>query len=180
MEKWSDYDDIKRELDVLKSIEFSTGENEDLVDDDEQTVSTGEEPTSQRDSAQKLEQLLLARNKKLNNELTVLRVSHQDLAGRLEMLQNDLSNTNMELEKSRNLNATLENDLARMQQETTSSYPSGAMSVAGTYTSRHPASTYHGRRVRAASPTSSIISGFDGPNTLDSLRGDNAGRQTAF
>jgi homeobox protein cut-like len=124
-----------------------------------------------------LEQLLLARNKKLSNELTVLRVSHQDLQSRLETIQEDLSNTNMDLEKSRNLNATLESDLEKVQQEAANAFPSSAMSVAGTYTSRYPSSSYPGRRGRATSPTSSIISGFDpqhdrnlGSTPLDVLR----------
>ena len=64
----------------------------------------------------------------------------------------------MELEKSRNLATTLENDLERVQNEAVNAFPSNA-SVAGTYTSRYPHSSL--RRGRAASPTSSIISGFD-------------------
>lgn len=104
--------------------------------------------------------MLLARNKKLNSELTVLRVSHQELQSRLEMLEEDLSSTNMELERSRNLTATLENDLLKMQEEAANAMPSSAMSVAGTYTSRYPSSSYPARRGRA-SPTSSIISGFE-------------------
>jgi homeobox protein cut-like len=91
----------------------------------------------------------------------VLRVSHQDLQNRLETLQEELSSTNMELEKSRNLTATLESDLEKVQQEASNTFPSSAMSVAGTYTSRYPHSSYPNRRGRAASPTSSIISGFD-------------------
>lgn len=116
---------------------------------------------------------MLARNKKLSNELTVLRVSHQDLQSRLEDLQENLSNTNMELEKSRNLTATLENDLLRTQQEASNAFDPSAMSVAGTYVSRHPKSVYASRR-GGTSPTSSIISGFDShggsPRTLDALR----------
>lgn len=64
----------------------------------------------------------------------------------------------MELEKSRNLAATLENDLEKVQNEAVNAFPSNA-SVVGTYTSRYPHSSL--RRGRAASPTSSIISGFD-------------------
>lgn len=110
-----------------------------------------------------LEQLLLARNKKLSNELTVLRVSHQDLQSRLEALQEELSNTNMELEKSKILNETLEADLEKVQQEASNAFDPSAMSVAGTYTSRYPQSSFAAstRRGRASSPTSSIISGFD-------------------
>ena len=156
--QWSDYENVKRELEVLKSIEFATGD-----DDDVDRTTTPEPSDSQENGlgkkAETLEQLLLARNKKLSNELTVLRVSHQDLQSRLETLQEELSNTNMELEKSRNLAATLEDDLEKVQQEASNAFPSSAMSVAGTYTSKYPHSSL--RRGRASSPTSSIISGFD-------------------
>ncbi|KAE9983454.1 hypothetical protein EG328_009946 [Venturia inaequalis] len=155
----SDYDNVKQELEVLKSIEFATG------DDDEADVTeehSAVETSNTAGKGQTLEQLLLARNKKLGNELTVLRVSHNDLQSRLHAIQEELSNTNQDLEKFRSLNATLESDLEKVQQEATNSFPSSAMSVAGTYTSRYPQSSYQGgRRGRAISPTSSIISGVD-------------------
>lgn len=144
VQKWGDYDDIKQELEVLKSIEFSTG------DDDE----AHEKPEESKDKGDSLEKLLLSRNKKLSDELTVLRVSHQDLQSRLEDLQEELSRTNAELEKSQNLNHKLEEDLENMQAEGVNAFPSGA-SVAGTYVTR--AQTRKGR----LSPTSSIISGID-------------------
>lgn len=79
----------------------------------------------------------------------------------------------MELEKAQNLTSTLENDLLRAQQEAANAFDPSAMSVAGTYTSRYPKSSYASRR-GATSPTSSIISGFDGnqgsPRTLEALR----------
>lgn len=82
----------------------------------------------------------------------------------------------MELEKSRNLTATLENDLERVQQEASNAFDPSAMSVAGTYVSRYPQSSFGGGRRGRSSPTSSIISGFDpsghGPtkSTLEALR----------
>ena len=82
----------------------------------------------------------------------------------------------MELEKSRNLNETLEADLEKVQQEASNAFDPGAMSVAGTYTSRYPQSSYAATRRGRSSPTSSIISGFDPahtpgtPSTLSSLR----------
>ena len=97
VQKWSDYDEVKRELEMLRSIEFATVEDVDLGDGDDASHTNG---TVKGES---LEQLLLARNKKLSNELTELRVSHQELQQRLETLQEDLSSTNMDLEKSRNL-----------------------------------------------------------------------------
>ena len=167
-QKWQDYDEVKRELEVLKSIEFATGDADEPPEPDtaSKEVSTG--------NTENLEQLLLARNKKLNNELTVLRVTHQDLASRLESLQEELSITNKELEKARSLNATLENDISRVQREASSSHP--AMSVAGTINSKYPSFSRRGR----ASPTSSIISGFDssgGPsqNNFDAWRAGESG-----
>lgn len=157
VQKWGDYDDIKQELEVLKSIEFSTGdddETKDLIDDQNGDAAKGKGDT--------LEQLLLARNKKLSDELTILRVSHQDLQGRLSDLSEEMSRTNAELEKSQNLNEKLENDLANIQSEHANAFPSGA-SVAGTYVSRYAPSMAPGRRSGGGrtSPTSSIISGFN-------------------
>ncbi|KAI4260135.1 MAG: hypothetical protein L6R42_004197 [Xanthoria sp. 1 TBL-2021] len=183
---WRDYNDIKRELEIFKSIELSTLDDDEAVPNpdvsnqdsnvNEDGQMNGAVKTSKQDS---LEQLLLARNKKMSNEMAVLRVSHQDLQERLDSLQETLSRTNADLERAQNLNATLENDLEKVQQEASSAFPSSAMSTTGTYTSRYPPSsiTYNAnsfpRRGRA-SPTSSIISGFDpqggSRSTLESLR----------
>ncbi|KAL6705587.1 hypothetical protein ACN47E_006534 [Coniothyrium glycines] len=176
VQKWSDYENVKQELDVLKSIEFATGD-----DDDEATeLALSHNGSAGKDKGETLEQLLLARNKKLSNELTVLRVSHQDLQSRLEALQDELSSTNVELEKARALNETLETDLEKVQQEASNAFDPSGMSVAGTYVSRYPQSSFAGGRRGRSSPTSSIISGFDntsqGANSLASLR---AGEQQA-
>ncbi|KAK2024705.1 hypothetical protein LX32DRAFT_675856 [Colletotrichum zoysiae] len=152
VQKWSDYEDMKQELEVLKSIEFSTGDDDDVKEPSESTA----EAKSQGDT---LEKLLLARNKKLSDELTILRVSHQDLQTKLSDLQEEMSRTNMELEKAQQLNGRLENDLATLQSETSNAFPSGA-SVAGTFT-RYAPSVAPGRRGGRVSPTSSIISGID-------------------
>jgi homeobox protein cut-like len=177
VQKWSDYEDVKQELEVLKSIEFSTGDD----DDQELADSAGpanpgvlENGSSAKGKGDTLEQLLLARNKKLSDELTILRVSHQDLQSRLQSMQEDLSKTNSELERAQHLNATLENDLANVH-DTANAYPSGA-SVAGTYASRYPQSSANMGRKGRVSPTSSIISGFDprssslGTTSLEALR----------
>ncbi len=155
VQRWSDYDDVKQELEVLKSIEFSTGDDDDVRD-----VTEDQNGAAVRGKGDTLEQLLLARNKKLGDELTILRVSHQDLQSRLSDLQEDLSRTNAELEKSQNLNEKLENDLSTLQAEAPNAFPSGA-SVAGTYVSRYAPSMAPGRKGGRTSPTSSIISGFD-------------------
>ncbi|KAK7749823.1 hypothetical protein SLS53_000403 [Cytospora paraplurivora] len=157
IQKWSDYDDIKQELEVLKSIEFSTGD-----DDDSKDIIDEQNGSAAKSKGDTLEQLLLARNKKLSEELTILRVSHQDLQSRLSDLQEEMSRTNAELERSQNLNQKLEDDLANVQSEHANAFPSGA-SVAGTYVSRYAPSAAPGRRGGGGrtSPTSSIISGFN-------------------
>ncbi|THV55639.1 hypothetical protein BGAL_0005g00180 [Botrytis galanthina] len=177
VQKWSDYEDVKQELEVLKSIEFSMGDEDETQDigvSSNVPESTGN-GSSGKAKGETLEQLLLARNKKLSDELTILRVSHQDLQSRLQSMQETLSTTNAELEKAQNLVATLENDLTNMQNGV-SAYPS-APSVAGTYTSRYPQSAIgqFASRNRRISPTSSIISGFDprtpmGSTPVDVLR----------
>ncbi|KAL7813458.1 CASP C terminal domain-containing protein [Trichoderma gracile] len=152
VDKWVDYEEVKQELEVLKSIEFSTGDDDEATQEMEGVASKGDT----------LEKLLLARNKKLNDELTILRVSHQDLQRRLEDIQEELSRTNAELEKAQNLNEKLESDLESLQAEGANAFPSGA-SVAGTYITRA-----QGRKGRI-SPTSSIISGID-PRTAPGER----------
>jgi homeobox protein cut-like len=146
--KWSDYEDVRRELEILKSIEFSTGdEDEDVL---ELAAISAQETDEKKES---LEQLLLARNKKLGNELTVLRVSHQDLTTRLQTLQLTLDSTTSGLSSARALNQKLEDDLYKFQHET-QQHHSSTLSVAGTYVSRYPQSAISKTRI---SPASSII-----------------------
>ncbi|KAJ5224598.1 uncharacterized protein N7469_008101 [Penicillium citrinum] len=174
LEKVADYDDIRRELEMIKSIEFTTGDDDEAGERPAETTETANGNAEKSKEKNSLEQLLLARNKKLTDDLAVLRVSSRDLQGQLESLRGELSTTKEELEKSRGLSSTLENDLLQVQQEAANSFPSGAMSVAGTYASRYP----HSSRRGASSPTSSIISGFDqstaSANTMDAIRAGEA------
>lgn len=173
LDKVADYDEIRRELEMIRSIEFAgDDEDEDGSAENAPTETNGDTPTPKdKDS---LEQLLMARNKKLTNDLTLLRVSHRDIQSQLEALRAELLTSKQELEKSQGLANTLENDLLRIQEEASNAFPSSAMSVAGTYSSRYP----HSARRGASSPTSSIISGFDqsaaSANTMESIRAGEA------
>lgn len=157
----------------VQSIEFSTVDEDDGQNNgnDIESLETNGVAKSKENS---LEQLLLGRNKKLVDELTVLRVSHQDLQNQLEALREELSKTSSELERSRHLTTTLENDLLQVQSQSPN-LPSSGVSVAPTHASRfYPQSA---RRSRA-SPTSSIISGFDhtnnSANTMEAIRAGEA------
>ncbi|KAJ5945088.1 hypothetical protein N7516_005256 [Penicillium verrucosum] len=173
--KVADYDEIRRELEMIRSIEFAADDDDGAGDGagDGTAVDVNGEGAKSKDK-NSLEQLLMARNKKLTDDLTLLRVSHRDIQGQLEALRTELSTSKGELEKSRTLSTTLENDLLRVQDEAANTFPSTAMSVAGTYTSRYP----HSARRGASSPTSSIISGFDqsavSANTMESIRAGEA------
>ncbi|KAJ5901781.1 hypothetical protein N7495_002309 [Penicillium taxi] len=173
LEKVADYDDIRRELEMIKSIEFATGDDDEVGEGAAEDGAMGTNGTNSN-GKNSLEQLLLARNKKLTDELAVLRVSTRDVQSQIESLRSELSTTKQELEKSRALSTTLENDISRVQQEAANAFPSSAMSVAGTYSSRYP----HSSRRGATSPTSSIISGFDqgaaSANTMDAIRAGEA------
>ena len=168
LEKMADYDELRRELEMIKLIEFPAGDDE--ASPDTQTRTNGVPDEADKES---LEQLLASKNKKLSNELTMLRVSHEDLQRQIENLRQELSRSTADLEESRNLTATLENDLLRIQGDQSSALPSSGMSSVGSQ--RYTPSARKGR----ASPTSSIVSGFHGSSsnlpssaaTLETLRG---------
>lgn len=155
---------------VIQSIEFATGDDED---DDDSPLPPTQNGTPPNPKPESLELLLLARNKKLSNELTILRVSHNDLQSRLSTLQSTLSHTTSSLEKSQKLTQTLEQDLERVQEEAANNFPSSAMSVAGTYRSQYPSNSMRSSRGggggRNISPTSSIISGFTPSGTPEDI-----------
>ncbi|KAK9455489.1 CASP C terminal-domain-containing protein [Dipodascopsis uninucleata] len=101
----ADYEDIKHELGILKFVEFSA----EIEDDGEDDFDNSAKVKHQTDS---LEQLLLSRNRKLTNELTNLRVSHDSLQKQLKELENNFKVTTTALESSKQLNQKLEEDLA--------------------------------------------------------------------
>lgn len=170
--KVADYDEIRRELEMIRSIEFAGDEETEGAGEGAAVDANGDGAKSKDKNS--LEQLLMARNKKLTDDLTLLRVSHRDIQGQLETLRAEVLNSKAELDKSRSLSTTLENDLLRVQEEAANTFPSSAMSIAGTYSSRYP----HSARRGASSPTSSIISGFDqsavSANTMESIRAGEA------
>ncbi|KAJ3395445.1 hypothetical protein HDU92_005835 [Lobulomyces angularis] len=75
LKSMEDYDKLKRELDILKSIEFP---------DTNFDTEWGEQAVSNVDTSYTLERLMLDRNKKLQNEITTLKMSLNDLNIELE------------------------------------------------------------------------------------------------
>ncbi|KAG7911703.1 hypothetical protein KL906_001024 [Ogataea polymorpha] len=136
-----DYDEIKKELEVLRQIE--------LGDDDE---------VPQLDSA------IVQRNKKLNNELIEYRSKNEELTKKCEIFEKQVSELAKQVERLSEMNSKLENDLMNFESgssnndkwETMSMISSVAPSVAGG--SMISGAPSRGGRL---SPTSSIAGGFE-------------------
>ncbi|OLL25111.1 Protein CASP [Neolecta irregularis DAH-3] len=145
-ESWiSSKQDLYFAISNTQLIEFSTIEEE-----------ISENPSTEETLRTSLEKLLLSTNKKLNNDLTLLRVSRSDLEENLLNLQTDLDLANRELSDQKQLAAKLEEDLSRIQDRRPPTL--GAPSVIGT--------TRHSRSIRQSSPADSIINSRE-----DSLSG---------
>ncbi|CAH3021307.1 unnamed protein product [Porites evermanni] len=94
----SDYEEIKRELSILKSVEFSTSE--------------GESGEGRLESTPKsLEMLLLDKNKRLQSENTSLKVENVDLTGRYSDLQVQYNEAVNTVKEQKELITQLETDL---------------------------------------------------------------------
>lgn len=79
LEAQKDYKEIRRELSILKSIEFPHHHN-DVEDEDDDQVNKKQQ--QQQKQQQPLEVLLLERNKALQSENTALKVAHSELQGK--------------------------------------------------------------------------------------------------
>lgn len=98
LDEQGNYEEIKRELNILKSIEFSTSEESRDVEKMDSTPKS-------------LEMLLLDKNKRLQSENTSLKVENVDLTGRyseLHVQYNEAVNT---VKEQKELITQLETDL---------------------------------------------------------------------
>jgi homeobox protein cut-like len=95
----ADYDEVKRELSVLKSLEFSN-------DGGGSHSSTGVD-----DKAKTLEMLLLEKNRGLQTENTQLKVANAELAGRYSKLQDQYNEAFASIQEQKLLIVQLEEDL---------------------------------------------------------------------
>ncbi|RDB24925.1 Protein CASP [Hypsizygus marmoreus] len=121
LKQYSNYDEIKRELEIMKFVEFA-GLDEDAEDDDDQSSRNALElqlpnPNAEKANAQQgnsLEVLLATKNKRILEELTKFRILHGELEESLQAAEDQLTTMGTELEKQRALNEKLENDLVSM------------------------------------------------------------------
>ncbi|KAJ4476999.1 CASP C terminal-domain-containing protein [Lentinula edodes] len=136
LKQYSDYDEIKRELDIMKFVEFAGFEDE--PEDDQLLIQDYElgvhlpNPNADKANAQQgkpLEALLASKNKRLLEELTKFRILHGELEASLQHAQGQLDSTSTELEKQKTLNEKLENDLLSLNKPNGHVSPSGSSDV---------------------------------------------------
>uniref|UniRef100_A0A8C8ZFX6 Protein CASP n=1 Tax=Prolemur simus TaxID=1328070 RepID=A0A8C8ZFX6_PROSS len=94
----ADYEEVKKELNILKSMEFAPSEG-----------------AGTQDAAKPLEVLLLEKNRSLQSENAALRISNSDLSGRCAELQVHVTEAVATAAEHRELIARLEQDLSTIQ-----------------------------------------------------------------
>lgn len=94
----ADYEEVKKELNTLKSMEFAPSEG-----------------AGTQDSTKPLEVLLLEKNRSLQSENATLRISNSDLSGRCAELQIHLTEATAKAVEQKELIARLEQDLSTIQ-----------------------------------------------------------------
>ncbi|KAI0281035.1 CASP C terminal-domain-containing protein [Russula aff. rugulosa BPL654] len=123
LKSYADYDEIKRELEIMKYVEFAGLEGdldeEDGVPSDNQLGLQLPNPNASKANAQpanSLEALLATKNKRILEELTKFRILHGEREASLQRAREDLASTTSELERHRELNERLESDLLKIEQ----------------------------------------------------------------
>lgn len=116
LKTYADYDEVKRELEILKYVEFAGLDPDDdwsSPDEDEDGVHLPN-PNADKANAQhgkSLEVLLATKNKRILEELTRFRILHTSLEASLKSTQDELADTHTELAKQQALCEKLETDL---------------------------------------------------------------------
>ncbi|KAI0305446.1 CASP C terminal-domain-containing protein [Multifurca ochricompacta] len=120
---YADYDEIKRELEIMKYVEFAglegdLDEGDGMVSDNQLGLQLPNPNASKASAhpANSLETLLATKNKRILEELTKFRILRNELEASLQQAQDDLASTTQELEKHRQLNERLESDLLKIEQ----------------------------------------------------------------
>ncbi|KZV97753.1 hypothetical protein EXIGLDRAFT_348330 [Exidia glandulosa HHB12029] len=120
MRRYADYDEIKRELEIMKYVEFAGGNDQGWDADEQNGYANGvrlPDPNADKAAQQhgkSLEALLAAKNKRILDELTKFRIMHGELEASLRQAEEELANSRAELERRTALNEKLENDLLQL------------------------------------------------------------------
>ncbi|KAJ2960080.1 hypothetical protein NQZ79_g4469 [Umbelopsis isabellina] len=111
LRKYEDYDEIKRELEIMKYVEFSTGDDDDEYQFDAEGVLK-----TNPDNKDSLEMRLIAKNKKLENTNTAIKSSLADTQKSLENANSELESVRKTVVEQKSLIEKLEEDVYRIDQ----------------------------------------------------------------
>ncbi|CED82054.1 Transcription factor/CCAAT displacement protein CDP1 [Phaffia rhodozyma] len=115
--EYTDYDEIKRELEIMKYVEFGDVDlSEDLENRNEIQLPNPNAAKNNKikKEGESLEEMLIRKNRKVLDELTKLRVSQEESSGATTELEQMLQTVQAELERQKKLNERLENDLLQI------------------------------------------------------------------
>ncbi|TPX60032.1 hypothetical protein PhCBS80983_g02043 [Powellomyces hirtus] len=120
---FDDYDEIKRELDIVKSIEFDGLDVEDLPDS-LTSPTAADTPSSAATTSAPLERLLLGKNKKLQSTLTETKVELSNTQAQLSRLSNHIVELEAENGGHKALIQKLEEDMTKLENMGSNNMPS--------------------------------------------------------
>ncbi|KAF9930662.1 hypothetical protein FBU30_000202 [Linnemannia zychae] len=112
LDQYKDYETVKSELEILKYIEFSGSRGVDAEDDWDERVLT----LASKNLEKPIEILLMEKNRKLENELTELKVLHESVTRDLEDVRTRYEVASRQLESQMELIQRLEEDITRLNQ----------------------------------------------------------------
>ncbi|KAG0283250.1 hypothetical protein BGZ96_012387 [Linnemannia gamsii] len=112
LEQYKDYETVKSELEVLKYIEFSGSRGVDADDDWDERVLT----LASKNLEKPIEILLMDKNRKLENDLTELKVLHESVTRDLEDVRTRHEVASRQLGSQMELIQRLEEDITRLNQ----------------------------------------------------------------
>ncbi|WWC91645.1 uncharacterized protein L201_006591 [Kwoniella dendrophila CBS 6074] len=129
VKQYSDYDELKRELEIMKYVEFSGAdffENEDEDGEENQfsspalTLPDPNATVANKSLNRSLENLLVSKNRRLLEDLTKLRVSWEELSFEHSKTDEIIENLQNDLNKQISLVEKLENDLMNIENKDSS------------------------------------------------------------
>ncbi|KAK4054374.1 hypothetical protein OIO90_003607 [Microbotryomycetes sp. JL221] len=129
LKQYADYDELKRELEIMKYVEFAGMDLDGQMDDEDADGVHMPDPNADKANLQRaesLEGLLMSKNRKLQDEVTSMRVAHEELTAAHRTLSADIEALQSRFEEQRSLNERLENDLLRINKTGTAGAPTVA------------------------------------------------------
>ncbi|EJD42675.1 hypothetical protein AURDEDRAFT_145653 [Auricularia subglabra TFB-10046 SS5] len=118
LRRYADYDEVKRELEIMKYVEFAGGDDEGYDEPNGVRLPDPNADKAAQQHGKSLEALLAAKNKRILEELTKFRIMHGELEASLKAAQDELESSRAELARRTALNEKLENDLLTLNRST--------------------------------------------------------------